>query len=68
MLEEADHYRVVNEALAGERKLDADVLASAAVLKERLSRVRQLGGAFAAVGLSEQVQRFCGQKGEAVVC
>jgi len=50
------HFRVVGRSLAGVRPVDEQTYASAAVLSERLERLKQSNGLFAGIELSPDVE------------
>ena len=50
--------RIVSESLTGEREVDERTFASIAILTERLSRLKELGGFFADIGFSTNVKRL----------
>jgi hypothetical protein len=50
--------RIVSESLTGEREIDERTFASIAILTERLSRLKGLGGLFADIGFSTNVKRL----------
>ncbi len=55
---ETNYCQIVAEGLAGRRAVDSRVLASAEVLRERLERLRSLGGPFADVEFSPQMAKL----------
>jgi len=59
MMEAASNCcRIVSESLTGEREIDERTFASMAILTERLSRLKELGGFFADIGFSNNVKRL----------
>jgi len=50
------HCRIVGESLAGERPVDGLTYASAAVLSERLARLKQSSPVFAGVTVSAHAE------------
>jgi hypothetical protein len=61
-----DHSTIVAESLSGAREVDEQTFASAAVLAERLRRVRALGGSFSRVSFSPDVEQLMQRKLAAV--
>ncbi len=59
---ESNHCQIVNRSLAGERVVDGQTLASLAILRERLERVKKLGRSFYGVDFSSAVKKLAKQK------
>ena len=55
---DGSYCQVLARTLAGERPVDEQTYASAAILGERLERLRAHGGLFAGVEFSPHVQRL----------
>jgi hypothetical protein len=53
-----DNFRIVNESLAGQRVVDEQTQAAAAILAERLERLQQSNSLFAGITLSPHVKRL----------
>ncbi len=53
---EVDHCQVISKSLRTSAPVDDQVLASIAVLNERLERVKSLGGMFAGISFSSDVE------------
>ena len=53
-----NHVKIAQEALAGIRPTDEQVLESMAILNERLERIRSLGGNFAHIGFSSSAKKM----------
>jgi len=64
----SNHYRIVEESLAGERVVDEQTFASLAILTERLERLKKLGNNFSGVTFSGAVEKLKGQKNTVAVC
>jgi hypothetical protein len=61
-VESNDHFDVVKRTLAGAREVDEQTHASLAILTERLERLKSLGGMFAGLSLSQDVERLATQR------
>jgi len=57
-----NHFQTVKESLSGRRELDEQTFASVAVLRERLERVKGLGGAFSRVAFSQGLEELIGRR------
>ena len=55
---DSNHCRVVSESISGKRKVDDRTFASMDVLSERLERIKKLGGAFAGISFSPEIQKL----------
>lgn len=53
-----DSFRIVNEALAGERVVDEQTHAAVAILAERLARLKHSSSLFAGIALSSHVKKL----------
>jgi hypothetical protein len=53
-----DNFRIVNEALAGERPVDEQTQAAVAILAERLERLKRSSRLFAGIAFSPQVKQL----------
>jgi hypothetical protein len=62
-----NHCQIVRETLAGVRTADEQALASLAVLKDRLARLKQTQPALAGVTLSPQAESLAAQAGPIAV-
>jgi hypothetical protein len=58
----SDHYRIVHEALAGERPVDEETFNSLAVLSERLDQLKRTDKVFSGVVFSPHVEKLKGRK------
>jgi hypothetical protein len=58
----SDHYRIVHEALAGERPVDEETFNSLAVLNERLDQLKRIDKVFSGVVFSPHVEKLKGCK------
>jgi len=63
----ASEFRIVEGAVNGNREVDEKALSAAAVLEERLSHIRALGGSFARIELSPDMKRLLETKSLAAV-
>lgn len=63
-----NYYQIIKESLNGQRSLDEKTFESAAVLDERLRRLKMAGEQFQAVSFSPDVDRMLRQKTNMVVC
>ena len=51
-----DNFRIVSEALAGERAVDEQTCSAVAILADRLERLKQTSNLFAEIGFSPHVK------------
>ena len=63
----ASEFRIVEEAVAGNREVDEKILSAAAFLAERLAHIKALGGSFAEIELSPDMKRLLETKSLAAV-
>lgn len=66
--ENFDHYRIVKEALRGQREKDEQTLSSLNVLNERLQRLKKLNRVFNNVDFSAAVKKLVSEKDTMMVC
>ena len=62
-----NHYEAVKSALAGNGPIDEQVMASIAVLQERLERVKKYDKSFSRIGFSPSVQKLAKQQDKIAV-
>ena len=65
---ESNYYQIVSEALSGQRLNDEVSANAVAVLRERLERVKSLGGDFAQIEFSPAVKKLIGKGCKVAVC
>ena len=53
-----DNFRIVSEALAGERAVDEQTHTAVAILADRLERLKQTSSLFAEIGFSPHVKQL----------
>ncbi len=53
-----DNFRIINEALAGERPVDEQTHAAMAILAERLGRLKQSSSLFGNITFSPHVKKL----------
>ena len=63
-----DHCEVVSQSLSGQKPVDENTYASLAVLRDRLDRVRKLGGKFADIGFSPEAKQLARNQQVASLC
>lgn len=63
----ASEFRIVEDAVNGNREVDEKALSAAAVLEERLEHIRALGGSFARIEISPDMKRLLETKSLAAV-
>ena len=64
---DADHLGIVNSCLHESRRADDQVMASVAVLNERMERLKTIHPAFAGVSFSPQLQQLSHHARESVL-
>jgi hypothetical protein len=64
---ETNYCQILGKSLRDERAVDESTFASLEVLKERLDRVKGLGGSFAGIEFSQSVRNLEGQRSRVAV-
>ncbi len=64
---QTDHFEVVSQNLSGHKRADERTLSSAAILSERLQRVRQLDPMFAGISFSPEMRELAETSAAAAV-
>ena len=59
---EADYCQILDQSLRGHRTIDEQTFASAAILSERLERLKKLDKVFSGVKFSPAVRKLAEQK------
>ena len=59
---EADYCQILDQSLSGDRAIDERTFASAAILSERLERLKKLNKVFSGVKFSPVVRKLVEQK------
>ena len=63
-----DYLQIVRDSIAGERVIDEQTFASAAVLADRLERLKKLGAGFSGIEFSPEVAGLARRKNSIAVC
>lgn len=65
---EMDYLQIVRDSIAGERAIDEQTFASAAVLADRLERLKKLGRGFSGIEFSPDAAKLARRKNSIAVC
>ncbi|MFA5555034.1 MAG: hypothetical protein WCZ89_06825 [Phycisphaerae bacterium] len=59
----ASEFQIIKDAVTRRREVDEQTLSAAAILQDRLERVRSLGGKFGSVGFSSDMKKLLRHRG-----
>jgi predicted esterase len=66
---DVNHCEIVEKSLSGERAVDEQTFSSAAILRERLERLKKLDERFATIGFSRGARKLLkSQKNAVAIC
>ena len=60
--------QIVGMSLKGQREIDGQTFESLTILKERMDRLKELGGSFSRISLSPDCRRMAEHKNTVAVC
>jgi hypothetical protein len=63
---DVNHFEIIEKSLSGERTVDEQTFTSAAILGERLERLKKLDERFETIGFSRGVKRLLKSQKKAV--